>query len=184
MCMRFFLACIAVYQQITGGYDQKQASEMGITLNWELWMVVSHHVGAGNLTRVLCKSSKCSYLLGHLLNPVFEMGFCYIAQANLKPVLVSWVSGITGCASHHLVQKLHSYQVSKNTHTHRRTQVQVSVLRNPGQHHTLTILGDIRELMDKVGTGGFGNNKKPYVYREIFLSLSQGFILQSAVFLS
>lgn len=137
-------------------------------LELKLQMLVSHHVGAGNLTRVLYRSSKCSYLRGHLSNPAFEMGFCYTAQASLKPALASWVSGITGCASHHLVQKLHPYQVPKSTHTHihRRTKAQVSVLRYPGQHRTLTILGNIRELMNKVATG-IGNNKKPYVYREI-----------------
>ena len=29
-------------------------------LELEFWMIVSHHVSAGNRTLVLCKSSKCS----------------------------------------------------------------------------------------------------------------------------
>lgn len=35
------------------------------TLELELQMIVSNHIGAGNWTQVLCKSSQCSPLLSH-----------------------------------------------------------------------------------------------------------------------
>lgn len=39
------------------------------SLELELWIVVSHHVGPGNQTQDLCKSNKCSELLSHLSGP-------------------------------------------------------------------------------------------------------------------
>jgi hypothetical protein len=34
-------------------------------------MVLSYHMYAGNGTRILCKSSQCSWSLSHLSTPVF-----------------------------------------------------------------------------------------------------------------
>lgn len=34
-------------------------------LSWD-WMVVSHHVGVRNKTQLLCKASRCPWLLSHL----------------------------------------------------------------------------------------------------------------------
>jgi hypothetical protein len=39
----------------------------------ELQAVVSHHVGGGNQTPVLCKSSKCSWPPGHLCSPWLDL---------------------------------------------------------------------------------------------------------------
>lgn len=56
-----------VYTTCTSGAcrGQKRASD---PLELKLRMVVSHQVGAGNRTQVLCKSNKCSKLLIHLSN--------------------------------------------------------------------------------------------------------------------
>lgn len=37
----------------------------------EVWTFVSHHVGSGNQTWVLCSSNKCSQLLSHLSSAKF-----------------------------------------------------------------------------------------------------------------
>ena len=45
-----------------------------------LWVVVSHHVGAGNWTQDLPKSSQCSYLLSHLASPK-QLTLIYVIHA-------------------------------------------------------------------------------------------------------
>jgi hypothetical protein len=46
---------------------QKSASD---ALVLQLLMVVSHHVGAGNRTLILCKSNKCFSLLSRSPDPI------------------------------------------------------------------------------------------------------------------
>ena len=56
-----------------------------------LWMVMSHHVGAGNWTQDPWKSSQCSWLLSYSLPPPlplsFETGFHCVALASLELTL-------------------------------------------------------------------------------------------------
>lgn len=64
---------------------QKQASDL---LELELWLVVSHHVGSGTLTQILCKSNKCYAPLIHLsaLSPLPTFScFCQIFVTEIKP---------------------------------------------------------------------------------------------------
>lgn len=59
MCRNVLPACI--YAHHIGLLD---------LLELESGMAVSHHVGSGNKTRVLCKSSRCSLALCPLSSPI------------------------------------------------------------------------------------------------------------------
>ena len=47
-------------------------------------IVVCHHVGAGNQTPLLCKSSKCFYLLSHPSSPSLQLlkEHCHLVTCN------------------------------------------------------------------------------------------------------
>lgn len=47
-------------------------------------MVMTHHVDPGNLSRVLCKKSKCSQLLGHHSSPSQKQLFLTGRKKNLS----------------------------------------------------------------------------------------------------
>lgn len=59
MCMVGCFACKSVYQVYNPGICGIPKKPLG-PLELELQIVVSHYVGAGNLTQVVWKSSQCS----------------------------------------------------------------------------------------------------------------------------
>lgn len=63
-------ACLYVYVCAVCGPGAFRGCKRALdSLELEFQMIVSHHVGPGDRTQVLCKSKKCSYLLSHLSSP-------------------------------------------------------------------------------------------------------------------
>lgn len=72
MCVSILPTCIYVYTTCDPGYcrDQKRVSE---PLKPEFQMVVICHVGAGNGTPVLCRSSQGPQPLSHLSSSTAQL---------------------------------------------------------------------------------------------------------------